>query len=602
MSFGSQTRLLRIFREVVFGDMRQAIPFPSSPKPDFSTEISAFVPLPRSTPEDQGVASKMLNSFYNDISAIPSANVHSIMAIRNGKVISEGYFSPYRKGVWHVTHSLCKSFTGTAVGIAVSEGLLGLDAEVVRYFPEHNSLLTPKRIKAITVRQLLNMSGGVGLNEFTHAAEQNWVKGLFANDAVFEPGSKFTYNSMSSFMLSALVCKVSGQSLMDYLHPRLFEPLGFGPVGWEKSPDGIEKGGWGMYVLPEDMAKLGLLYLNKGQWIVNGLLRQILPVNWVEDATKTQMKSNIGEEYGFQIWTDETTGNYMMNGMFGQYVTVMPRQNLIIGITSGSPHFSAASAVNTLVKDYFQDVQLFSSLPAAPRAVSELRKTEKNLRYSKPLPAEYKIPVRKRTSKKKASWGISNQRLSLFPSGSIDKFCDKTWTFSKNRAILMPLVLEFMDNRLTGGIEALRFETQQDTLVLYWQEDGETYIIPAGYEKGIESVLKTKEESFLISSFFEMYQNEDLKMVLCVSICFLEHSSMRKIKVSYRQNKLVVMLDEAPQLLELMDLDALKGITGADTPDFMIPMMHKAQNNDLVRFKIDQLCAPTVIGTLKEEL
>ena len=245
-------------------------------------EAKAPKPLPRSTPEAEGIRSDAVLRFYEAVSAeADSIAAHAVLVMRHGKVIAEGAWAPYRLDVPHMLYSMSKSVTGTAVGIAVDEGLLSLEERLTDLFPE---LVTPtqaKVIKNMTVRHLLTMSTGCRFNEIGSMLDENWAKMFLESLPKFEPGTAFEYNSLNTYMLAAILARRTGQTLVDYLRPRLFEPLGIERFQWETCPQGVEKGGWGLSLTLEDAAKLGQLYLNRGVW--EG--KRIFSEAWADAAT-----------------------------------------------------------------------------------------------------------------------------------------------------------------------------------------------------------------------------------------------------------------------------------------------------------------------------
>ena len=297
--------------------------------------------LPRSTPEKQGIPSESIDGFLRDI-AEKSLELHSFMMLRNGYVVSEGWWDPYQPKLPHMLFSLSKSFTSTAVGFAVSEGLLSVDDPVLGFFGDYAPKKGPSpNLSAMKVRHLLSMSTGhaqdaSGRMTDHPEADGNWARAFFQLPVEYEPGTHFVYNSGASYMLSAIVQKRTDQTLLDYLTPRLFEPLGIERPTWECCPMGINCGGWGLSIRTEDIAKFGQLYLQEGIWEGS----RILPGEWVREATQfhisngNQPDSDWSQGYGYQFWRCRHNA-YRGDGAFGQYCIVMPDQNAVIAITSG---------------------------------------------------------------------------------------------------------------------------------------------------------------------------------------------------------------------------------------------------------------------------
>jgi CubicO group peptidase (beta-lactamase class C family) len=289
--------------------------------------------FPRSTPEAQGVSSKAVLEFVEALDRIDAMN--SVMIVRHGKVIAEGWWAPYRAEDNHELYSLSKSFTSTAVGLAVAEGRLSIDDEVLKFFPEDAPSTPTNNLRAMRVRDLLTMATG-HQDEPPTGMDKVSTKTFLAHPVPHKPGTHFKYNTAATFMLSAIVQKQMGQTVLDYLTPRLFEPLGITRPTWGTNSQGISLGGYGLSVRTEDIARFGQLYLQKGKW--QG--RQLLAPEWVEMATTKQVsngsnpKSDWEQGYGFQFWRCRN-GAYRGDGAFGQYCLVLPEQDAVIAITSG---------------------------------------------------------------------------------------------------------------------------------------------------------------------------------------------------------------------------------------------------------------------------
>jgi len=310
-----------------------------------TTSHSGNAVLPRSTPEAQGVSSANIQAFLDAIGQ-STHELHSFMMLRHGHVIAEGWWAPYGPDYVHTMYSMSKSFTSTAVGFAVAEGRLTVEDKVFSFFPDELPAKISDHLAALKVKHLLTMSVG-NLKEPTGVtvSSENWVKTFLAQTLAHEPGTVFLYNSVATYMCSAIVQKLTGQKIIDYLRPRLFEPLGIKQATWETCPRGINAGGWGLSVQTETLARFGQLYLQKGKW--NG--KQILPTAWVEEATSFHIQqpapakpSRPNEQndwlqgYGYQFWRCQKPGVYRGDGAFGQFTIVMPEQDAVIVMTGES--------------------------------------------------------------------------------------------------------------------------------------------------------------------------------------------------------------------------------------------------------------------------
>ncbi len=296
-------------------------------------------PLPRSTPEEQGVSSAALLAFVGAAEQRIDA-LHSFMLLRHGHVIAEGWWAPYAAGEPHSLYSLSKSFTSTAVGLAVAEGKLSVDDPVLQFFPDEAPAAPAKNLRSMRVRDLLRMSSGQraeDLKEFPFGSSADLVKAFLELPVPDKPGTHFVYNTAATYVLSAIVQKVTGQTVEDYLGPRLFGPLGISHPTWEKSAQGISLGGFGLSIRTEDIARFGQLYLQRGQW--QG--RQLVPAAWVDAATSLQTangsdpSSDWDQGYGYQFWRCRH-GFYRGDGAFGQFCVVMAPFDAVLAITSAT--------------------------------------------------------------------------------------------------------------------------------------------------------------------------------------------------------------------------------------------------------------------------
>lgn len=301
--------------------------------------------LPRTPPESAGVSPQAILAFIDAVEQ-KVEGLHSFMLLRHGRVAAEGWWTPYAPQLPHVLFSLSKSFTSTAVGLAVHEGRLSVEDRVTSFFPDKLPQKIDKNLAAMRVKHLLSMSTGHdkdATGPMTAAEDGDWVRGFLSLPVEHAPGSKFVYNSAATYMCSAIVQKLTGKRMIDYLKPRLFEPLGIQGATWDTDPKGIDVGGWGLNVKTEDIARFGQLYLQKGKWGE----RQIVPAAWVEEATSKQVSngdvsaaSDWSQGYGYQFWRSRNNA-YRGDGAFGQYCVVMPEKDAVLAITSGVPDMQA---------------------------------------------------------------------------------------------------------------------------------------------------------------------------------------------------------------------------------------------------------------------
>jgi CubicO group peptidase (beta-lactamase class C family) len=341
------------------------------------TSVKKSISLPRSAPERQGISSSAILAFIEEADK-DIDSMHSFMLVRHGHVVAEGWWGPYDPQTPHVLYSLSKSFTSTAIGMVIAEGKLSLDDEVLKFFPEDAPAEPSANLKSMRVRDLLRMAAGHQTEApfwradgGSNSSQDTWTKRFLTHPVPFKPGTHFLYNSPATYMLSAIVQKVTGLTLLDYLRPRLFEPLGFENPTWVTSPQGISAGAYGLFARTEDIARFGQLYLQKGMW--NG--RQLVPAAWVEEATSRQTsngsspKSDWDQGYGYQFWRSRHN-SFRGDGAFGQYCLVIPELDAVIAITSGVRDMQK---VMNLVWEKLLPTMKASALPEDAAAQNKLK-------------------------------------------------------------------------------------------------------------------------------------------------------------------------------------------------------------------------------------
>jgi CubicO group peptidase (beta-lactamase class C family) len=295
--------------------------------------------LPRSTPAEQQVDPSAILAFLGALDDHPDIEMHSLMVVRHGHVVTEGWWAPYSAGRPHLLYSLSKSFTSTAAAFAQAEGLLDLDDTVISHFPEWDADVADPRSRSVRVRHVASMASGHTremLGEALARDPADPVRGFLLLPPDREPGTVFAYSQPCTYTLASIIQRNAGMLLTEYLRPRLFDPLGIGPVGWSTFPPGRQQGFSGLHARTEDVAKLGQLYLQKGQW--EGT--QLIPAQWVEEATSVQV-ANPGEPnpdwqqgYGFQFW--RSRHGYRGDGAFGQFCVILPDHETVVVTTAST--------------------------------------------------------------------------------------------------------------------------------------------------------------------------------------------------------------------------------------------------------------------------
>jgi len=597
MDLLSQVKTVDLMLKFLRGDMQHITPYPFQAQKKKSFPLVSSGDFPRSTPETEGIPSEYIQHFFEELDQCNEIHVHSIMLLRHGKIIAEGNFKPYSGSYPHMVFSLSKSVTGMAVGMAVTDGLMSLDEKVIDIFPEKGVMFRSPKINNITVRHLLNMTSGIKFNEVGSYTEKDWVKAFLLSDCTFEPGSEFYYNSMNSYLLSAIVCKRTGMGLVEYLNQRLFTPLGIEDVTWDTCPLGIEKGGWGLYLRIADMAKLGQLYLQHGRWTVNGEDRQLIPEEWIEESTQTQIstrETDTASGYGYQIWNFGAKDAYQYNGVFGQYVVVLPDRDMVVAITSGSQHLFSDPALE-LVEKYFGDhatALVTHSFPNNIKALRSLRNTLESLNVipdtaPKPLPTSYFGRLFSQFSGNRKSEGLP--RLAV----GIDH---KQYRLESSFGTLMPFILQVATNNFSYGISRAFFTFEPGVCVITLHDGNDEHVIRAGLD-GVprRGSVTRNDEVYAIGATAQLTTDEDDRTVLKLFVSFIETPCIRVMKFIFYGDKLLIRFFEVPSVQAASQM--LFGLIGGGG-NSMNKMLFDTISQQRLMDRVDTIMMPRAKGTL----
>ena len=347
--------------------------------------------LPEASPESVGISSQSLIDLVDELNEKVDG-MHGIVVMRHGKVITKGWWAPYEQDNTHILYSLSKSFCSTAIGMAVDEGLLSLDDKVVKFFPDDLPPNPSENLLNMTIKDLLIMGTGNHndtLGPIKETTEKNWPKIFLAQPVEHKPGTYFRYNTGATYMCSAILQKVTGQKLVDFLKPRLFDPLGIDEYTWEEDPMGVNTGGYGLKIKTEAIAKFGQLYLQKGMWEGKRLLSE----EWINMATSKQIdngsnpNSDWKQGYGFQFWMCRHNA-YRGDGAFGQYCIVMPEQDAVIAIHSGIKNMQQ---VLDIIWEKFLPAMKDKALTENPELNAKLKTKMAGLKL--PLVKKHSVPA-----------------------------------------------------------------------------------------------------------------------------------------------------------------------------------------------------------------
>ena len=576
-------------------------------KPDFPFDAVYEQAFVRATPESQGISSDLFAALLRELDASKDTDMHHFMALRHGKVICECNFAPYPKGMWHITHSMCKSITGMAIGMLIEEEKLKLDENIYDIFPDHINAFSKIFRPVITVENLLTMTSGVTFNESGIVSGNDWL-GSFLNASVNgKPGTEFQYNSLNTYVLSAIVTKRTGETLTEYLTPRLFGPLGITKYYWETCPKGITKGGWGLFLCAEDMAKLGQLYLQKGKW--NG--QQLVSEYWIEISTARHLKTqNDTYGYGYQLWMEQRPGSFEYNGMLGQNVIIYPDMDMVLVTNAGNKEMFQDCIMLNIIRKYFPvNYHPADVLPENPlsysllkRLCGELENGENNNR-STSLRGGWKRNVvsRRKHSDKKYSYRIS---------AAVDRPSDhhsfmravsgRTYVMEQQNIGIAPLFVQVFHNNMTDGISEISFTYDAGNFYVSFTEGEVIHKLPVGFGRAADGCVDLHGEHYLVATLGEFARDENDIPVLKLEVTFIEECVKRKAHIFFHEDdEIEIRWNETPG--KKMILAGLSSITEELSGNFLYNSLLGDHNitTELLHRLMEQTIEPAVRGYLK---
>lgn len=577
-------------------------------KPDFPFDAVYEQAFVRATPESQGISSDLFTALLRELDTSKDTEMHHFMALRHGKVICECNFAPYPKGMWHITHSMCKSITGMAIGMLIEEEKLKLDENIYDIFPDHINAFSKIFRPVITVENLLTMTSGVTFNESGIVSGNDWL-GSFLNASVNgKPGTEFQYNSLNTYVLSAIVTKRTGETLTEYLTPRLFGPLGITKYYWETCPKGITKGGWGLFLCAEDMAKLGQLYLQRGKW--NG--QQLVSEYWIEISTARHLKTqNSTYGYGYQLWMEQRPGSFEYNGMLGQNVIIYPDMDMVLVTNAGNKEMFQDCIMLNIIRKYFPvNYHPADVLPENPlshsllkRLCGELENGENNNR-STSLRGGWKrnVVFRRKHSDKKYSYRIS---------AAVDRPSDhhsfmravsgRTYVMEQQNIGITPLFVQVFHNNMTDGISEISFTYDAGNFCVSFTEGEVIHKLPVGFGKAADGCVDLHGEHYLVATLGEFARDENDIPVLKLEVTFIEECVKRKAHIFFHEdNGIEIRWNETPG--KKMILAGLSSITEELSGNFLYNSLlgdHNITTTELLHRLMEQTIEPAVRGYLK---
>ena len=535
----------------------------------------------RAVPEKHGISSARMYNMLCELEDERRANIHNLMVLCDGEVIAECSRDGYSVNLSHLSHSMSKSVTGLAVGFLYDDGLVDLDARLADLFPEVKP--SDKRFAEITVRMLLNMTSGVSFNEAGAVTETAWTEAFFGSSLKFNPGAKFAYNSMNSYILARIVERLSGSRFIDYVDARLFAPLGIDNYFWEKGPEGIEKGGWGLYMSAESWAKIGQTVLLGGVFSD----KRIISEEWLSLATKTQAvppKMTGDFNYGFQTWVGRDSDEILFNGMLGQNVWICPRNKIVVVVTSGNN-------------------ELFQDSPT----IDIIRKHLSGVIDDEPGREDIKVLSRKELAFfDSRRWVVPLQRkrglLCFLGIKSKTPFDERfasiigSYAFANNDVGILPLFVGAMQNNLETGIREIRFQRREEELEMIIKEKDEEYRISVGFYGYKDNVLDFRGEKYMVRALGSALVNGEGVGEYRIELLFPELPNTRMIRIT-RPSDGVIQMDfsEIPNN-KIIDNLLDKATSQSMALGFVMDLLEKRLGDGVVRKKVEKTFSPTLIG------
>lgn len=524
-------------------------------------------PFPRATPESQGISSLHIQKFLEELNRGGDLYMQDVLILRNGQVLCEAAFGAQDLNAPKHTFSACKSITSLAVGLLIDDGVLSLEDKAADFFEDIAVPATRRRIKDISLEDLLTMRAGVLFSEAEALTETDWPRRFFNSSLKSEPGTEFLYNSMNTYLLASIVCRKTGRSLSEFLEERLFGPMGITDYYWERCPMGTEKGGWGLYIRPEDMAKLGQLVMDGGVWKGERLISQA----YIDLATAPHAfpSETIGDfNYGYQIWVGRKENSFLFNGMLGQNVLGFRDSHVLIVTNAGADTDFQESRYFEIVSRYFGGA-FPASLPENEENHAALLKTVQGLSF----------------------YNRSPDRLDERAT----PFLDQSYRASDEKAAavgLLPMVIQALHNNYTSGVSSVAVSVRGDLPELIYRERDAVCRFPVGLGVPVVSQLDFRGNVFQVAATGRFTHDEEEHPVFYIRLDFLETPCVRILKLVLTEGGMVLRQTETPGVPYVH-----KKLLGAAEQALYKPLLLVAAggtDEDYLRFKTLQVMSPEI--------
>ncbi len=539
----------------------------------------------RIAPEKKGVSSGRLLAMLKALEKERRANIHNLLCLKDGEVICECSHPGYSINTWHLSHSMSKTVTGLAIGMLVDDGRLDIDTPVYKIFPEIH--YRHEVFERITVRHLMIMSSGIKFAEVGSITETKWTEAFFDSSTVFEPGTDFAYNSMNSYILACIVNRITGKTLTEFLEERLFGPLSITNKFWEKSAEGVEKGGWGLYMSAESWAKVGYMMLSGG--VFDG--KRIVSEKWLNESVAAQIKApdTIGEyDYGYHVWSARGSDEFLFNGMLGQNVWVCPKNNLVVVIQSGNNEMFQNSPALAIIKKYLgTDLSNDLSESCFSGDYFDFKMVEGHFFESRHWIRPYK-------AKRGISYRLGLKQRAPYPREWNDIV--GKYNFRKNNYGMMPLLVRGMQNNFKSSVDGIEIERDGESIFFVWYEGGVSYRLEIGFYDFKENVIDLRGEKYLVRVMGEAMEDEDRNMLYKIELLFPEMPNTRHIKLSFGdEDRLIMRMSELPN--EKIASVLISEMNGTNPKlSFFMDLVEKRVGKNFTSKRLTEVFAPRLTG------
>lgn len=560
---------------------------PYSPQ---KTKISALEApsLKRGNPQRYGISPSILRELLTKLEEEKRANIHSIMIIKDGTVICEASRPGYSQNYAHLSHSMSKSVIGIVIGMLYDDGKIDTDDLVIDFF--NNGITEGTKLNTLTVHHLLSMKSGISFSEVGSVTESEWARAIFTAEPDFSPGERFAYNSMNSYLLACIAEKLVkehyGISLIDYIDKRLFIPLGIRNRLWEIGPEGIEKGGWGLYLSAESFAKIGIMMLDGG--MSGG--KRILSERWIQKSTSihARVPEETGDfDYGYQIWIGKDGEDFLFNGMLGQNLWVFKKRGIVVSLNSGNEELFQRSPTLEIIRNCLMG-DLKSEEPVYPASqLSALKEKERNFFISR----QWLTP---RVKKHGLPYALGLLSSSPFEERFLPLI--GRYVFPKNGHGILPFFVRLMQNNYQGGITSFTFKRNRELLRLVSTEGSEDYTIDFGFYSYKENVLFVDGEKYIALGLADTAEDEGGNIIYRLEVIFPELPNTRRILLSREEGlTLKIKMTEIP---DAKIADSFIASIPAMNPRIRIALdlLEKNLGKNFIKTKLGELFSPEMLA------